>query len=393
MIVKPVLSASDWDQFFKLPQKIYKGDPYWVSPVQQSTRAQLNVAKNPFFRHAFMGAFLAYEHAGSNVAIGRVVVVIDENHNRFHRENVAFFGFFEAMPAHGATVTQALLKECEAWAFARGMKTLRGPVNLSTNHECGLLISGGGAKDYHDIPSIMMTYNLPAYQGWIESLPGYQKSKDLFAYEIEAQTAEFSERLLAQSERLKQSGRVTFRQIKLTQWNKEIELLLDLYNDAWEKNWGFVPMDRAEFFEMAEEMRWIMDPSLVLICEVAGETAGFGLALPDINELLHGNRSGALAPALGKLIWHLKARPALGLNSGLRRCRIITLGMRRVYNRLGLGPLLYTEYLKRCRAAGYAIGEASWILEDNHSMNKALARMGAVKTKTYRLYDKLLLTS
>lgn len=392
MIVKPVLSESDWDQFFNLPLEIYKGDPFWVAPIQQASRAQLNVAKNPFFRHAFMGAFLAFDNTESDDAIGRIAVVIDENHNRFHRENVAFFGFFEAMPSHGQFATQALLTQCEKWATERGMKTLRGPVNLSTNHECGLLI-GGGSKNFQDIPSIMMTYNPPSYQSWIESLPGYRKSKDLFAYEIEAQTAEFSERLLAQSERLKQSGRITFRQIKLTQWNKEVELLLDIYNDAWEKNWGFVPMDRAEFSAMAEELRWIMDPSLVLICEVAGETAGFGLALPDINELLRTNRSGATLPALAKLIWHLKIRRALGLNSGLRRCRIITLGMRRVYNRLGLGALLYTEYLKRCRAAGYQIGEASWILEDNHSMNKALARMGATKTKTYRLYDKLLLTS
>jgi hypothetical protein len=261
------------------------------------------------------------------------------------------------------------------------METLRGPVNLSTNHECGLLVEGFEAP-----PSVMMTYN-PKYYAALFEGAGFAKTKDLFAYEVQG-NSRFSERLLAQSERLKANGNVTFRTVNMKRFDQEIALILDIYNDAWENNWGFVPMEPEEFQHMARDMKAIVDPNLLLIAEVRGEPAGFGLTLPDVNQAFRKIPDGKLLPTgIFKLLWHLKGP---GRGQTINRCRILTLGIKKAFRNFSLGPLFYTEYLKRGPVAGYPVGEASWILEDNRAMNRALEMMCGKRTKVYRLYDRAI---
>jgi GNAT superfamily N-acetyltransferase len=375
--VRRIESKSDWNAFIELPWSIYAGDPNWVPPLRIAVRDALDVDKNPFFKHAYMHPVLATK---DGKVVGRAIGVIDDNHNKFHDEQTAFFGFFESIDDQ--KVANALLDEVAKWAKGRGMKILRGPMNPSSNHECGMLVEG-----FNDSPSVMMTYNPPYYGKLIEAW-GMGKAKDLFSYDIDSKTTKFSDRLLAQAEKLKQGGQVTFRTIKMSDFDNEIKRVLDIYNDAWEKNWGFVPMTEEEFRHMAKDMKAILDPELLLIAEVRGEPVAFALALPDVNQAIKKIRNGKLLPfGLLKLLWNLKGP---GKKKTINRCRVLTLGIKKKYQALGVGPILYLEYLKRGPAAGYAVGEASWILEDNIPMNRALEHMCGQRTKVYRIYDRAL---
>lgn len=375
--IKPVETKQDWNTFIDLPWSIYAGDENWVPPLRIAVKDMLDVTKNPFFKHSYMHPVLAKQ---DGKCVGRVIGVIDDNHNKYHEEQTAFFGFYEAI--NDQKVANALLDEVVRWAKSKGMKTLRGPMNPSTNHECGLLVEGFGDK-----PQVMMTYNPPYYAKQLEAW-GLGKAKDLFAYDIDSRKVKFSDRLVAQSEKLKQSGSVKFRSVDIKNFDKEVDMILGIYNDAWEKNWGFVPMDSEEFRHMAKDMKMILDPALLLIAEVKGQPAGFALSLPDVNQVFAKVKDGKLFPfGLFKLLWNLKGP---GRKKTVNRCRILTLGIKRQYREYGIGPLLYTEYLKRGPQHGYVTGEASWILEDNRPMNRALQHMCGERTKVYRIYDRTI---
>lgn len=375
--IKVIEGKSEWSDFIDLPWSIYKGDPNWVPPLKIAVRDLLDVNKNPFFKHAYIYPLIAYNAEGR--CVGRVMGIVDENHNKYHAEKTAFFGFFEVIDDQ--KLANLLMDKVVQWAKSKGMETLRGPMNPSTNHECGLLVEG-----FNDPPSVMMTYNPPYYIKLLETF-GMAKAKDLFAYTISS-NAKFSDRLIAQAERLRARGRVSFRTVKLNDFDREVETILEIYNDAWEKNWGFVPMEPDEFRHLARDMKSIMDPNLCLIAEVRGQAVGFALTLPDVNQAIKKVKDGKLLPTgLFKLLWNLKGP---GRKKTINRCRIVTLGIRKEFRDYGIGPLLYTEYLSRGPALGYPTGEASWVLEDNKPMNKALALMCGERTKVYRIYDRTL---
>lgn len=374
--LKPVITKKDWDTFIELPFQIYKGDPHWVPQLRIAVRDLLDVNKNPFFRHAQMKPLLAMR---DGECVGRAVGIVDENHNQFHNEKVVFFGFYESI--NDASVTKLLLDEIVSWGKAKGMQTLRGPVSPSTNHECGLLVEG-----FDDSPFVMMTYNPPYYAQLLEAC-GLAKSKDLFAYNL-ARESKFAERLVAQAERIKASGNIKLRPVNMSDFDGEVQRILEIYNDAWENNWGFVPMDPEEFRHLAKDMKMILDPRLLLIVEVGGEPAGFALTLPDVNQVFKKVPDGKLLPTgLFKLLWHLKGP---GRRGTVNRLRILTLGIKKKFQTLGIGPVLYTEYFKMGPKLGYKVGEASWILEDNGPMNKALRLMSGDRSKVYRIYDRTL---
>lgn len=374
--LRPVVSKADWETFIDFPWKVYSGDARWVPPLRIQVRDMLDLKKNPFFTHACMHPVLAYKN---DACVGRVVAVVDEDHNKFHEEKTGFFGFFECVDDQ--EVANALLDESARWVKEKGMSVLRGPVNLSTNNEAGLLVEG-----YDDPPTVMMTYNPRYYSALLEKW-GLAKSMDLFAYNIHG-NSKFSDRLLAHAQKLKQGSNVRVRTIDMSKFEAEVDVILDIYNDAWEKNWGFVPMSPKEFEHLAADMKPILDPKLLFIVEVRGAPAAFSLALPDINQAMIKIRDGKLFPTgLAKLLWHLKG-PAR--RKTINRCRVITLGIKQAYREVGIGPLLYAEYLREGPANGYPIGEASWILENNKAMNKALQHMCGERTKVYRIYDRAI---
>lgn len=380
MQLREVQTKADWSEFIDFPWQIYKKDSVWVPPLKIAVKDQLDVKKHPFFQHAEMLPLLAMD---GTKCVGRLIGVIDRRNNEFHNEKTAFFGFFECID--DPKVAHLLVNKVKEWATAKGMTALRGPFNPSSNYECGLLVEG-----FDDPPSVMMTYNPPYYGRLLEEC-GLVKTKDLFAYELDKNLSKFSERIFAQSERLKQSKSVTFRAIRFNDFENEIQQLLAVYNDAWEKNWGFVPFTTEEFRLLAKELKMIADPELCLIAEIRGEVVGFSLALPDANQAIQKVRNGKLLPfGIFKLLWNLKGP---GKKKTIDRCRIILVGVKRQFREYSLGPLFYTEYFKRGPALGYPRGEASWILEDNKPMNRALQYMSAKKTKTYRIYERSLTES
>ena len=372
--LKRVESKKDWQDFIEVPWGIYGNDPNWVPPLRIAVKDLLDVNKNPFFKHAYLYPIVAYQEGKP---IARIAGVVDDVHNKFHEETTGFFGFFEC--PNDQELANALLDEVAQWVKSRGMNVLRGPMNPSTNHECALLIDG-----FDSPPTVMMTYNPPYYATLIEKY-GLSKAKDLFAFDVDSKRSKFNDRLIAHAERLKQRGKVKFRNPNMSKFEEEIDSILTVYNDAWEKNWGFVPLNREEFHHLAKDMKMVLNPKLLYIAEIGDEVVGFSLALPDVHQAQIKIKDGKLFPTgLIKLLWGLKGPAKKQIN----RCRVITLGIKKKYQTSGIGALLYLEYLKEGPANGYPVGEASWILEDNPQMIKALENMGAFKTKTYRIYDK-----
>jgi hypothetical protein len=364
------------NQFVDFPWSIYRNAPHWVPPLRLQVKRVLSTVHNPFFKHARRQLWLA-ERGGK--IVGRIAAIIDERHNQIHGEKTGFFGFFECID--DSKVSRLLLDQAAQWLKGQGMETARGPVNPSLNHEASLLVEG-----FDDSPTVMNTYNPPYYERLLQDA-GFSGCKDLYAYDLKTGDR-FSERLVKHAEKAIENKAVKLREIDVKDFEGEMARVLAIYNDAWEKNWGFVPMDEAEFRVMAEELRPILDPRFLLIAEVDGEPAGFALGLPDVNQALIQVRNGRLFPlGWAKLLWALKSPWA---EKKITRIRIVTLGIKQKFQHLGLGPKFYLSFLKRGLEAGHDSGEASWILADNAPMNKALLAMGARKSKTYRIFERPL---
>jgi len=375
--MKSIETSRDWSEFIALPWSLYDADAHWVPPLRASVAGLLNQKQNPFFAHAKLKAWMVFQ---GNRCVGRVAAVVDEAHNAFHQEKTGFFGFFETI--NDAEVVRLLMDQASSWLKNQGMERLRGPVDLSTNYQCGLLVEG-----FTDSPTVMMNYHPPFYGALLEGW-GFKKAKDLHAYELDGRKITCSPRLIAYAERFQKRHQVCFRGIRMKSFDEEINAILSIYNDAWESNWGFVPLDPEEFRHIARDLKLILDPRLCLIAEREGEPIAFALALPDVNQILKKVKNGKLLPwGWLKLFWYLKGP---GRKKVMNRCRIVTLGIKKKYQSLGVGPIFYTEYFKRGPELGYPVGEASWILEDNEAMRKALMVMDAQKTKTYRIYDRIL---
>ena len=326
----------------------------------------LNARKHPFYTHAEIQCFLARRNGHT---CGRVAAVVDRNYNEFQKEDAGFFGFFES--TDDVEVARAVLQAARKWLLDRGVKVIRGPVNPSTNYECGMLVEG-----FDSSPNVMMPYNSPSYPRMLEAV-GLRKAKDLLAYwstptEVNGAKVERVARRAAGSQG------VAIRTIRMREFDREVETIWKLYNATWARNWGFVPMTREEFLHEAAEMKQILKPELVLIGEVEGRAVGFALALPNINLALR-HAGGKLFPlGLFKILYHQRL---------IKELRVVALGVVEEYRTVGVAAGFYAELIRNARQLGYGLSEMSWILEDNVLMNRSLKAMGAKKYKTYRIYE------
>jgi GNAT superfamily N-acetyltransferase len=353
-------------QFVELPYEIYRGDPYWVPPLRIAVKELLDKSKHPYYRDAETELFLARQNGR---VVGRIAAILDKAHNRTHGENAGFFGFFESVD--DPAVATALLMAARHWVFARGAGFLRGPVNPSTNYESGTLVEG-----FDSSPMVMMTYN-PRYYPALMEQAGLRKVKDLLAYVSNANTIDMGKIERVASRALASNG-VTVRQIDMKDFQAEVERVWEVYNKAWTRNWGFIPMSREEFFVMGKEMKPILKPSLVLIGEVKGKVVGFALALPDINQALKRAGGKLLPTGLLKILYYQRL---------IRSVRVVALGVVEEYRTSGVAAAFYATLVRNARQLGYGETEMSWILEDNVLMNRSLELMGAKRYKTYRIYE------
>jgi len=367
-IVK-VQNQKELAAFIDFPHELYNDDKCYVPELFVSQKELMDKKKHPFFLHSDADFFLAYN---DNKIVGRIAAIHNNNYNKFAGENVGFFGFYESYEDYN--ICEALLNTAKDWIKNRGLNAMLGPENYSTNETCGLLIDG-----YDLPPVIMMTYNKKYYEVFFEKY-GLHKKMDLYAYFLK--TDETPERVLQVTrgieERLKRNG-ITIRNIDMKKFKEEVKNIKKVYNAAWQANWGFVPMTSEEFDHLASELKMIVDPSFTLIAEHNGEIIGFSLTIPDVNQIFIRIKRGRLFPTgLIKLLYYKKK---------INVVRVITLGILDNYRKLGVDACFYAKTIEIAAQKNVIGGEASWILENNVLMNRALANLNGKIYKTYRIYE------
>lgn len=364
----PVENKNDLNDFIKLPWKIYKNDPQWVPPLISQQKANLDKNKHPFFEHSEADLFIARR---GKKTVGTIAAILNNRHNETHNENIGFFGYFETIEDY--QVAEKLLDKVMEWGKNKKLDCIRGPESYSQNETCGLLIDG-----FDTAPVILMSHNPKYYQDFIEQY-GFTKAMDLWAWEMNADKTPMPDRIIKVVQRIKERSEFKFRKISKKNLTTEIELVKQVYNNAWEKNWGFVPMTEHEIEHTADELKQIVDEDIVYFAELDGKPVGFSLACPDINQALI-KLNGRLFPfGVFKLLWHARK---------INRLRVIIMGVIPEYRNKGIDSVFYLDTYQNAVAKGYNWGEFSWILENNDPMNTALKNIGATVYKTYRIYEK-----
>lgn len=376
--IRRIVPGSRIDDFLAVPYRVYREDPNWVPPLLMEMRDRLDPKKNPFFQHAEAMYFVA-ERDGE--LVGRVTAQIDEEHQKRYGDGAGFFGFLDTVD--DPVVCQALLDAAGAWLRERGMKTIRGPLSLSINEEMGLLVEG-----FDTPPMIMMPHHRP-YQGGLVEKAGFTKLKDVFAWRYDVgQVPPRAQR--AHDEVMKEPG-LRIRTVDLKHIERDVRTVMEIFNDAWQDNWGFVPMTEGELKKTAQDFKLLLEPEIALIAEIDGEPAAVSIGLPNLNEAIRdlGGKLFTLGLPIGlvKLLWRLKVK---GVKSG----RLVILGIKKKFRMqkkwAGLSIALYVEMNQRAHRMGYTHSELSWTLEDNGPVNVAIKMMGGKVYKRYRVYEKAL---
>lgn len=369
IIIKKLETGSELRQFINFPHELYKEDPNYVPMLQMTARDLLSKNKNPFFLHSEADNYIAYKNG--KVA-GRISAVRNNNYNKFHGSNVGFWGFYDVIDDF--EVSKALFDTVVAWNKKQGFESIIGPVNYTTNDTAAVLVDG-----YHLPPMIEMTYNKPYYPEHIEKY-GFKKEMDLYAYMIA--TDKVSDRTIKLAElitqRLNKRG-IKIRCLNMKDFTNEVKKIKEVYNKAWEKNWGFVPATDEEFDLLAKNFKTIIDPDMVLIAEHEGKFVGFAMGAPNINEIIINFKQGKLFP--------FNVFKLLMKKNKTRYLRILTLGVLEEYRRSGIAEAFYSYYIKLGKDKNYIGGEASWILENNADMKNAADRLNGEIYKTYRIYS------
>jgi GNAT superfamily N-acetyltransferase len=370
--VREIASGESLRAFIDLTWTINRDDPFWVSPLRMSVEAALDRRRHPFHRNADVAYYLA-EKSGRTV--GRIAAIHNRAHNEFHGDRAGFFGLFECEPDQ--ETADALLGAASRWLRDRGLDRIVGPMNLSTNDEVaspGFLVEG-----FDSAPTIMMGHN-PDYYAGLVTAAGLEPIRDLVTFWFDDPAAG-PERGARAMDRILARYRAVVRPMQMKRFRADVDAIKRVYNAAWSRNWGFVPMSDAEFDHLANEFKPIVDPDLCLIAEVDGEPIGFSLALPDINHALRHLPDGRLFPfGLPRFLWYRRKIPSM---------RVLTLGFTPEYRHAGLGPALYMRTWQTGVSKGYDRGEAGWILDDNHDMVRPLERMGGRAHRRYRIFEKV----
>lgn len=371
--IREIPLGSGLRDFLDVVDYIYRDDPQYVRPLDMDLSGTLS-PKNPFFLHGEGTVFTAHRRGW---CVGRCTAQIDRLHLERYGDGAGFFGYLDTID--DAEVAKALLDAAAEWLAARGMKRMRGPLMLSMNGEVGCLVEG-----FDTPPVIMMPHHRP-YQGGLIEQAGLAKLKDCFAWKY--QIGDIPKRAQRAHDEVAALPEVKLRNMDVKQVERDVKIVIDVHNDGWAENWGFIPMTAEELAKLAKELKLILDPALTLIAEIDGEPAAVALALPNINEFL-GDLGGKLLPlGLPKLLWRLKLRrPKLA--------RLIILGIRKKFRGVkkyaGLSTFLYAEMNQAGLRRGYECGELSYTLEDNHPVNVGIKFMGGKIYKRYRLYEREL---
>jgi GNAT superfamily N-acetyltransferase len=371
--VRPVQGRGELTKFIKLPFGLHRGTP-WVPPLIYERRQFLDKAKNPYFAHAEAEYFLAWR---DGEPVGRITAQVDRRWDQFQGGSDGQFGFIEA--EDDPEIFAALLGAAEDWVHGHGRERLVGPMDFTTNDECGLLIEG-----YERNPYILQPWHPPYYRERVEAL-GYGKTMDLFMWNLEMGALKkgdaFADAIHAVADTVESEHGITVRNMRKNDLEAEIGRFMEVYNSAWERNWGFVPITDEEVAFQAKNLKQILDPRWTFMAERDGEILGAALTLPDINQVTK-KMNGRLLP-FGWL------RFLLG-KGRIDRVRVFALGVKPEYQHTGIAARFYVRHIETAAEVGVSGGEEGWILEVNEPMNRAMEGMGGTIVKRYRLYEKTI---
>jgi hypothetical protein len=367
--VRAVRTRRELNQFIRLPWKLYENEPNWVPPLISERRRHLSRQHNPFFEHAEAEYLIAWRHGEP---VGRISAHIDERFNDFHDNVWGMFGFFECLD--DADLAGALLDAAEAWLRARGRDRMLGPLDFSTNHECGLLVEG------HELaPQILENWHHPYYRQLLESL-GMVKTMDLYKWQI--LTSEHDRVLpiiYELADTLEEKHGIRVRNMRKADFEQEVRRFMDVYNAAWERNWGFVPLTEPELQAYAKELKPILDERFGFIAEKGEEVVGAALTLPDLNKVL-ARLNGRLLPFGWLTVLRERRR--------IDEIRVFALGVKHGYRHTGTAAAFYAEHWRECLRRRIRRAETGWILETNEPMNRAMQALGGDIVKRYRIYER-----
>ena len=361
-------SAAEIKGFIRLPWRIYAGNAAWVPPLVADQEKFFDRSKNPFFKHARAQYFMALK---DGEAVGRITAHVDDNHNAFHGEKCGFFGFFESVDDQA--VANALFDAARGWIKRQGMDTMRGPFNFTTNDTAGLLVDAFDAP-----PVIEMTFNPPYYPKLYESY-GLVKAMDLYAYFFDVEKMDH-ERLAMLGRRVERKG-IRFRNMNYRNFEDDVKLFKEIYNQAWAKNWGFIPMTELEMEHLAKNFKPIVDPEFLIFAFDGNRAVGALWALPDYNLVIR-KLNGKMGP--------LEIIKFLLLKRRIKHARVMTAGVIRDYQKRGIEAGLVARVFENGVKKGYTSGELSWVLENNVMMNRLAEAVGARIYKTYRVYERAI---
>lgn len=368
--IKRVVTKAELASFVDFPHSLFEGDKNYVPELHIAQRDVLTPGKHPFHDHSTIQPFLAYKNGEIR---GRIAAILNNNHNSFSNKQDGFFGFFDIY--NDTAVAEKLITEAKNWLISKGLNTMIGPVNPSTNDPSGLLIEG-----FDSPPVAMMTYNKPYYHDLL-SANGFVKKFDLLAYHLPTSTVDKRTIQLRETLRKRfESRNIVVRTINMRDFKNEVQKILTVYNSAWQENTGFVPMTEDEFKYLAKDLKMILDKDFCMVAEKEGKVIGFALAIPDLNQVLIKIKKGRLLPTgIFKLLLGLKK---------INFVRIIALGVNEEFRKAGVEAWFYSEIIQKAIDKKIAGGEASWILENNEMMNKGLRNLNATVYKRYRIFEK-----
>ncbi len=368
--VRPVASKRDLTTFIKLPWQLYRNEPNWVPPLISERRQFLDRAKNPWFEHGEAEYFLAWRDGR---AVGRITAQVDRILNEFQDNTWGLFGFFECEDDPEAAA--ALLSAAERWLRARGRDRMVGPMDFTMNDECGVLVDG-----YERPPIILTNWTHRYYPALLEGA-GMAKAMDTLMWELRIQGRDrVHPAIWRVAEQVESKHGITVRPMRKKDMQAEINRFLEVYNAAWERNWGFSPLTEREVRHYARTLKPLLDEHWAFIAEKDGETVGAALSLPDYNQVLKRMNGRLLPIGWAKFLWNRRK---------IDRVRVFALGVRREWQHAGVAARFYELHFDSAEITPQTYGEMGWILESNKSMNRAMEGMGGTVVRRYRLYERL----
>jgi len=361
-------TKSERKQFINFPYEHYADDEHWIAPLKMEQKKLIDKDSNPFYENGDIALFLAEQNGE---ICGRIAAIQDHRYNEHHDNKTGFFGFFECI--NDQSVANLLFKVAADWLRERGHTDIMGPSNPSMMDEVGILVDG-----FEYDPSIMMPYHKPYYKDLVSNA-GFNKAMDLYAFRVSQSTVNLDRMYRAEELVRRRIPKLNIREVDTKDLDNEVEIVRNVFNQAWSGNWGFIPLTKSELEDLASDLKLILDPKVAHIAEVDGEPVAFSIALPDLNQALK-HMDGTLFPTgIFKLLWHRR---------NINQIRTALMGVIPKYQGKGIDALLHKEAILNGREVGYKSSELSWVLESNKGMIRVAEKIGAKVEKTYRMYSK-----